>query len=138
MTSGDPLFFALKPLELSCDRKSLNVQFFWLRRYKRVKWGVFPSVKPSFPGGLDGLPEDIRLWNCESMTPIRSGDVITLHTEDPDSHPLPSFALLEMQWVLHRTAALSGDVYDDEFDDDGIIECDWTDEDGSFQWWTNR
>ncbi|KAL1965026.1 hypothetical protein VTN77DRAFT_6086 [Rasamsonia byssochlamydoides] len=130
-------FFALKPLELSCDRKSLNVQFFWLRQYKRVEGGVFPSSKPSFPGNLDGLPENIRLWNCENMTPIRSGDIITLHTENPDSHPLPSFALLEMQWFLHRIAALSGaaDVYD-EFDDDNddVIECDWIeDEDGSFQ-----
>lgn len=72
------------------------------------------------------------------MTPRCSADIITLHTGDPENHPLPSFELLEIQWFLTRIAALNAaaDVCDDEFGDDhgGIMECDWTeDEDGSFQ-----
>lgn len=119
-------FFALKLLELSSNQKSLKIQFFWLRQHRRVRGGAFPATKPSFPGGLNALPENIRLWNCKNLAPIHSGDFITLHTDSPDTHPLPSFELLEMQWFLHRVAALSAaaDVYDDEFDeDDGV--CEW-------------
>jgi hypothetical protein len=81
--------FAVKPLELSSDRKSLDVQFFWLRKYKSVKAGVLPSSKPLFPSGLDQLQKNIGLWNMETMTLIRSGDVIIFYTDNPDSHPLP-------------------------------------------------
>jgi len=51
---------------------------------------------------------------------------LTLRTQDPEMNPSPSFALLEMQWILHRVAAPSGaaddhnDHYLDGDDDDGI------------------
>src|SRR5262249_49174956 len=44
-------------------------------------------------------------------------------TVDPMLRPLPNFVLLEMQWILHRVAAMSGaaepqDEYGDSDDDD--------------------
>jgi hypothetical protein len=52
---------------------------------------------------------------------IESGDIFTFTTDDPAIRPLPSWELLDMQWVLQRLTAMSGgagtpdvDVYDDE------------------------
>jgi hypothetical protein len=39
---------------------------------------------------------------------IHSGDTFTLTTDDPESHPLPSLELLDMQWVLQRLVAMCG------------------------------
>jgi hypothetical protein len=36
-----------------------------------------------------------------------SGHIVTFITDDPVSKPLPSLALLEMQWVLTRVVAMS-------------------------------
>ncbi|THC98531.1 hypothetical protein EYZ11_001961 [Aspergillus tanneri] len=49
---------------------------------------------------------------------ICSGDVIEFTTDDPDNLPLPSAALLEMQWIIARVIAISGaaDVSDEDFD----------------------
>ena len=51
--------------------------------------------------------------------------------EDPETHPLPHPALLEMQWILQRVVAMSGaaEIYDnfDNDDDDAMAlrnECD--------------
>ena len=53
---------------------------------------------------------------------VASGTVFTLTTEDPKEFPLPSRPLLEMQWLLHRVAAMSGAA---EAQDDS----DWDDND---------
>jgi hypothetical protein len=52
---------------------------------------------------------------------IESGDIFTFTTDDPVIRPLPSWELLDMQWVLQRLTAMSGgagtpdvDVYYDE------------------------
>jgi len=46
--------------------------------------------------------------------------MITITTENPDTNPLPSFELLQMQWILHRLVAISGaaDVTDEELEDE--------------------
>lgn len=68
----------------------------------------------------------MKLWNGDQDRCISSGDIITITTEDPETHPLPSFELLQMQWVLNRLVAISGaaDVTDEELDDDGDASDD--------------
>jgi len=99
--------FALRLIKLSDDKKRLDVQFFWLRRYKHTD-RVNILWTPFLPADLNGAPNNIKLFDCTSERKIRSGDIITLHTDDPEKQPLPSMALLEMQWILHRVSALSG------------------------------
>jgi len=57
---------------------------------------------------------------------IQSGDIFTFATDDPKIRPLPSWQLLDMQWVLQRLTAMSGaegtpDV--DFYDDDDLGSC---------------
>lgn len=54
-----------------------------------------------------------------------SGHEITLKTENKVTHPLPSFELLQMQWVLHIVASLSDAAEDLDDDDDNDDEEDY-------------
>lgn len=54
---------------------------------------------------------------------IQSGDIFTLTTDDPESRPLPSLELLEMQWILQRITAMSDAAGTPELD------WDWDDDD---------
>ncbi|EEP81424.1 predicted protein [Uncinocarpus reesii 1704] len=99
--------FALKPLDVAEDQKSMQVQFFWLRNYPRRPAQSITS-RPELPASLDGNLADLCLFDCITDKVIVSGTVLTLHTDDPETKPLPSIALLEMQWFLHRLTAMSG------------------------------
>ncbi|KAI9371598.1 hypothetical protein BJX61DRAFT_543540 [Aspergillus egyptiacus] len=110
--------FAIKPLELSSDRKKLRVELHWLpaMKYVQRQLGTAPSSlinTISAPGGT-------RLYDCPTDRRIQTGDVLTFTTNDPENLPLPSVDLLDMQWVLNRLTALSGaaDVSDEELDSD--------------------
>ncbi|GAB1213130.1 hypothetical protein ATERTT37_002279 [Aspergillus terreus] len=95
--------FGLEPVEVSEDRKTLT----------------------SGPGKS-------LMADCETVTFIRSGHVITMTTEDPETMPLPSLELLGMHWGLTRVAALAGaaeatdvefnEESDEDFGDFRIIE----------------
>jgi len=125
--------FALKPLELSSDRKQLTVQFFWQVPGKYdVESRVDLLTKPTSSKGLDGL-EDGKCSLSRHGHLICSGEVFTLTTEDPEELPLPSIGLLEMQWVLQRLVGMSGaagwpalDLDDDESGDNGWYIQDHT------------
>ncbi|RAK72948.1 uncharacterized protein BO72DRAFT_253519 [Aspergillus fijiensis CBS 313.89] len=45
---------------------------------------------------------------CWRICPPHRRFILSLRTDDPETHLLPSFALLEMQWILHRVLAMSG------------------------------
>ncbi|KAF2180121.1 hypothetical protein K469DRAFT_753606 [Zopfia rhizophila CBS 207.26] len=84
-----------------------------------------PSLSASDQG-----PNLAKLFNHMDDTKIHSGCEISLETDDPVSRPLPDFRLLEMQWFLHRVAAISGaaepqdDFHDDDDNsDDDIVEA---------------
>jgi hypothetical protein len=99
--------FALKPLSVTADGKSMDVQLFWLRAYKRLQ--TIPLMtRPELPDGLKGSVGNVKLFNHLTDQKLCSGDIITLQTDDPENKPLPSKDLLEMQWLLHRLTALSG------------------------------
>ncbi|ODM15439.1 hypothetical protein SI65_09042 [Aspergillus cristatus] len=110
--------FALKPLELSEDRTSMNVQFFWLPAPPLDM--EYMTSRPDLPEDLDTPGNDIKLWDCRIERKIVSGHIITLVTDDPEERPLPSWYLLEMDWFLRRLSVLAGlmGYEDDELEDE--------------------
>ena len=133
--------FALKPLELSPDRKTLIVQFFW-QVPGNYEYGSKVDLLTETPSskGLDVVTKQskryflARIENDDSISHIHSGETFTFTTEDPKNLPLPSWELLEMQWVLQRLVGMCGaaewpslDEIDDDADaDDGCLVPDST------------
>ncbi|OXV08343.1 hypothetical protein Egran_03894, partial [Elaphomyces granulatus] len=113
--------FALQPITLSSDKRLLTTKFWW-----------FPSFKPcQAPMIEEGLSHHTsrdnkiqKFFDNMSCQVICSGDEILLRTNDPERLPLPSFELLQMQYVLQCVAALRGagerdeSEYGDDDDDD--------------------
>lgn len=58
-------------------------------------------------GKEDDVPPNLRLFNCETLGVISSGDVFQITTHNPKIHPLPSFEILQLQWLMHRVRALA-------------------------------
>ncbi|RAL04463.1 HNH endonuclease signature motif containing protein [Aspergillus ibericus CBS 121593] len=110
---------AFEPVKLSEDQTSLTMRFWWLP-LRTFSKHVDLRVAPFLPSDLRASPLNAKLWNRETDEPIYSGHLMTLTTRDPESMPLPSFDLLQMQWTLNRIAALAGaaDVIDEEFEPD--------------------
>jgi hypothetical protein len=109
-------YFALKLIHLSDDKKRLDVEFHWLRQHNHSEIDIL--TVPQTSEGLESGPK-AKLLRFPTDRIICSGKKISLTTDDPVTRPLPHFALLEMQWILHRVAAMSGaaEIYDD-FDND--------------------
>ena len=101
-------FFALKPIRASKHR--LVVEFHWLQPRSKGKKHIMVNARicPDCLAEIDSPGQHIRLIDCPSGKIITSGTRIAIKTDDPQKRPLPSFALLEMQWNLQRVAALSG------------------------------
>ncbi|KAL4910399.1 hypothetical protein BDW74DRAFT_173856 [Aspergillus multicolor] len=103
--------FALKPIKLSPDRTTLEVRFFWLPKCKYSADVPLITV-PVLPGSILEGPGNTKLFDCLTGQAIPSGTgakgTITFRTSDPDTLPLPSVELLEMQWTFNRIVALSG------------------------------
>ena len=121
--------FALKPLKLSGDKKELTVRFFWQPQYD-YKPGdrIDLLTKPTSSKGLKGIGTDYFLdYRGDDGQPrgIESGQIFELTTENPETHPLPSWELLEMQWFLQRVVAMSGAASWPRFDfqDDDDTDC---------------
>ncbi|KAK2756075.1 hypothetical protein FQN54_005482 [Arachnomyces sp. PD_36] len=117
--------FALKPLEVSPDKKSMEVQFFWLQKLQKRAGGINFGRRPKslLPADPKGHSEE---FSSENVQTICSGAKFTLQTDDPENKPLPSKELLELHWILHRLLALSGTrVRSGDSDDED--EVDFTD-----------
>jgi hypothetical protein len=120
--------FALKPIAVSDDRKRLDVTLCWLakqpagvRDADRVPAAVHEEPGHADPNG-DG---SCALFDRVTRRIVRSGDQFSIRTDDPVLRPLPDLRLLEMQWILHRVAALSGaaDVDGDDVDEELELLC---------------
>lgn len=121
----DSCQFALFPISpSSVGEKEIKVQFFWMKIRQRadretISLTQIPDLPSDCPAGLGGL----LFLNCQTREIIKSGDIITLTTPDPDKYPLPSVELLRMQWHLNRIGALAGgaeaiDIVGDDYDID--------------------
>ncbi|QRD86402.1 hypothetical protein F9C07_7253 [Aspergillus flavus] len=116
--------FALCPLQLSDDKKTLTVKFFWLPTMKYLRsQSITRLPSPIAPDLIsstkDGIPL-AKLFKLVTEEKIRSGDILTFYTTDPVKLPLPSVKLLQLQWTLHRVLAMSGaaDASDEDLDPD--------------------
>ena len=114
---------AFRPLRESFDRTELELEFHWLPKHSH--------------GPLDNVPLDQQQLSTEGLrdsggsiqttsdfSPLCSGHTFTLRTEDPVCLPLPSFALLQMQWKLNQIVSLSAAAEDAEWEeetDDGDV-----------------
>jgi hypothetical protein len=110
--------FVLKPIKLSDDRKRLDVKFYWTPKYDRSPKSILTA--PQSSEGSDSRPKK-KLLHFPTDRPICSGDTISLTTDDPVTQPLPHWALLEMQWTLHRLTAMRGGADDFDNDDDDLM-----------------
>jgi hypothetical protein len=122
-------WMAIKPIDWSPTVLKLEVH--WIRNRR-------PASKTSSrppPVDLLQVPSLVIPSNEEDGFDYRdvttkkqtvSGDVVTMTTDDPVTRPLPSWDLLQMQWVLQRLSAISGaaDPQDNWSDDDS---SDWSD-----------
>jgi hypothetical protein len=124
-------YFALRPLEPSADKKELQIQFFWQTRAPGGSMTEMMDLLNEpltaawyFSQRTDKEPDmeyKTRITGKRYSTGepmghyILSSDFYPITSADPDKLPLPSYDLLEMQWYLHRVAAMSGvvDMADD-------------------------
>ncbi|RDW93660.1 uncharacterized protein DSM5745_00982 [Aspergillus mulundensis] len=129
--------FALKPLP-GGDEHSMQVEFHWLPLVDGGTGRKHLRRPPANTVGLDASSDGSRLFNAADQHCITSGEVITFTTEDPDKCPLPSYDLLEMQWVLNRLVALAGAA--EEPDDEGtdIEESEEDDEVAEGEGWQSE
>ena len=131
---------------VSNDKKVLFMRFHWLcpgnldSLHLTTQMLIDPNFTISHPtfrpamdlsrGGRDGSgtsSPNLRLVDCDSCRILQSGDVVTVTTDDPESLPLPSFEILQLQWILHRVRALAAaagfhDEFSDNDDDYGLGE----------------
>lgn len=96
--------FALKPIKGS--ETELTVQFFWLSQTKdRTK--VLLTEKPTLSVSNVSAGQGLKLYNTTKDEVVNSGDVLTMRTDDPIQRPLPTWEILELQWILQRVAAMT-------------------------------
>jgi hypothetical protein len=103
--------FALKPISESDDKMILEVQFFWQKKQTDTQQTMSLLTTPFSTEGLDQNVGafDRGAWLSRYGTRrIKSGDYFKLQTDDPETKPLPSFQLLELQWFLQRIQGMAG------------------------------
>ncbi|EEH04553.1 conserved hypothetical protein [Histoplasma capsulatum G186AR] len=115
--------FALRPVSMSDDCKELTVKFYWQPKPPHDRFAsVNIQMAPNSSRDLVQVNgSQLAIFNnTDSQPAIKSGDTFIFRTTNPDTHPLPSFELLDMQWCLQRIVSMSGaaGVYDEEDDDD--------------------
>lgn len=122
--------FALKPISLSDDRKELLLQFFWQKSYDGIAKQthldlMLPPVSQDVGQGLgDAYVLDRKIG--EDIFRFMTGDKFVITTNDPETHPLPSFDLLEMQWYVNRVVGMcvgagpEDEAVEEEGSDDNI------------------
>ncbi|KAH6674845.1 hypothetical protein B0J14DRAFT_538947 [Halenospora varia] len=113
--------FALKPISMSNDNTTLKVQFFWQKKQQGIEATTSLLTTPFCTIDLEqneGAYDHGKsmFFNLDTRELIKSGEIFELQTDDPDTLPLPSFKLLEMQWFLQRIAGMAGAAGLDEFD----------------------
>jgi hypothetical protein len=124
--------FALKPISVDDNNTTLKVQFFWQKKQNDTQATMSLLTTPLSTENLDrniGAFDsgNAGLFNWRTDKRIKSGDFFELKTDDVEARPLPSFALLEMQWFLQRVVGMAGaavpysEDWGDEDSDDAAV-----------------
>lgn len=116
---------AFKPLQ-SADPNERRLQLHWL---KPSPFRIFNSYFYDNPLQHAGInDENAKTWGDRfaDMKDFKTGYVFTIRAENPAD--LPDWDMLEMQWDLHRVAAIAG--ANQPYMDDGTDSCDWNNEYG--------
>lgn len=122
--------WVLKPLELSMDKKTLTAEFWYITKTECSDDGplgrqVHINNRPSMSRG-DSQAEDgccffrVTGEGLDDVEYLRSGDIITFTTSDPDKLPLPSITLLNVHWNLQCIVGMTTGIkelryYDEEY-----------------------
>ncbi|KAE8338380.1 hypothetical protein BDV24DRAFT_166404 [Aspergillus arachidicola] len=123
--------FALRPMQID-DSRTIKVQLFWQKGLSNPLARVDLLMKPESSRGLYGCKgHSLAVFTGtykENGEPIyraiASGDAFTISTNDPETMPLPSQALPEMQWYLQRIAGMGGaaEMVEGNSDYDGAVQ----------------
>ncbi|OJJ51557.1 hypothetical protein ASPZODRAFT_416978 [Penicilliopsis zonata CBS 506.65] len=87
---------------------------FFLADCRRETQGCSGPYGAHHPSRPPSTGRRVKLFDGLTDRIIKSGDIITFRTDDPDNHPLPSYELLEVQCFLYRIAAIRGAADDDD------------------------
>jgi hypothetical protein len=140
--------FALEPVRLSDDKRELVMKWWWMKKPSTVRGEVPISWSPS----LNLMEtEHVEFFTGVSKVPsgtyAKSGDTITMKTDDPMIRPLPDVRLLEMQFLMQRLSAIRGgseeeyelsDNSDDDEEEEAILETTMTGHAQSYQHQTGK
>lgn len=99
--------FALEPLYLSNNKRTMKLRFFWLFPDNLDSVKLSTAVLPEDPNEEFLVEPPLFSADNEHEEWISSGQTITLTTEDPDTMPLPDLRFLRLQWLLHRVVSLT-------------------------------
>lgn len=97
----------------------MQLQFHWMRPLSSVKKFFTLTEylnRPLFLSHADSGENSLYLHDITMHQPIKSGHIIHLEAEHYVNQPLPSKALIELQWYLHRVTALTAAAFDDELE----------------------
>jgi hypothetical protein len=111
--------FALRPLEYNEDKSKLDVEWYWQPKQSHGPYDLVELGKtPSSSRDLDEVDEFTVILEPtrNNFTRLKSGHRFTLETPDPRRLPLPSRALLELQWHLNRIVSMSAAGEDSDYD----------------------
>ncbi|KAJ5146330.1 uncharacterized protein N7515_000894 [Penicillium bovifimosum] len=119
--------FALRPVSLSTDKTEMIIEFYWQPQYAHKSFENIPTITRALPSerliGMNGMV--VMVGEGDQRRPIESGYRFKMATHNPETHPLPSWELLDMQWHLTRIVAMcSAARYNNN-------ECDSDDSDDS-------
>ena len=103
-----------RPIRVNDDKTKMDIAFHWMpprdnsvRMTDRVPINVNPYGR-GHEGFRENPGNNNPVVHMESDFVIPSGYIFTVTTDDPSEKPLPSFALLTLQWNLRRIAATQG------------------------------
>ncbi|CAI7593380.1 unnamed protein product [Penicillium manginii] len=119
---------AFRPISINNEKTSMHIAFHWLPLREKLtsqRNDFLPIDKHPYPDNPTGFTEtpgeNIFVFHMITKQVVPSGYIFQIKTDDPKKRPLPSFALLEMQWHLSRIVAMQGAGESDESDDDDDI-----------------
>lgn len=92
----------------------MEIAFHWLpSRNDKIKATDLVPID-EHPYGREHQGFDQNPGDNNFALDIPSGYIFTVTADDPSTKPLPSFALLDLQWHLRRIAAMQGDAEEDD------------------------